>query len=528
MTPTWFAYVMLFSWPIAALCLYRTRPIGQATIWTILGAYMLLPAGFYYKIPMIPGFDKSSISNFAALLGCILVARRRIRFFDQSGIVKLLISVFIFSPLVTSALNNDPIVFETRTLPGLDYYEGLSAALNQFLILIPFFLGQKLLRSSEDTIEIMRSLIIAGLAYSLPMLVEVALSPQLHNWIYGYHPHQFAQQMRGGGFRPVVFMGHGLLVAFFAMTTTVAAAAYWRSGTRVWRLPPFGVLTYLSAMLVMCKTLGAFVYGAALVPLVCLTKPRMQLWTALALTIVALSYPLLRSVELVPTSAMLDVVKSISQDRADSLGTRLANEQELMEYAGQRFLFGWGRFGRNRIHNDYGDDTSITDGAWIITIGQFGLIGFLAEFGLLALPVFRAASLAKNAKLTRDNIFFAALSLIVAVNIFDLLPNAGLIPWTWLLAGALLGRAEALRHAHGSNANAMVRPNAAVGMRTHRTEIAISLMTAAEAKHIANAMADHRPMARDNDRKWLKPLISDLVKSYSLPNPQIPSGQASP
>ena len=457
MTPTWFAYVMLFAWPIVALWLYRTRPIGQATIWTILGAYMLLPAGLYYKIQMIPGFDKSSISNFAALFGCIFVAGRRIRIFDQNVMVKVLISVFIFSPFVTSVLNTDPVVFETMTLPGLGYYEGLSAALNQFLILIPFFLGQQLFRNSEDTIEIMRCLIIAALVYSLPMLVEVVLSPQLHNWIYGYHPHQFAQQMRGGGFRPVVFMGHGLLVAFFAMTATVAAAAYWRSGTRLWRLPPFGVLSFLSAVLVMCKTLGAFFYGVVLVPLVCLTRPRIQLWAALALTVVALSYPLLRSVDLVPTSAMLDVVKSISEDRAASLGTRLTNEEQLMEHASQRFLFGWGRFGRNRVHNDYGDDTSITDGAWILTIGQFGLIGFLAEFGLLALPVFRAASVVRNTKSTRDGIFLAALSLIVAINIFDLLPNAGLIPWTWLLAGALLGRAETLRHAHVFNPNVMVR-----------------------------------------------------------------------
>ena len=87
---------------------------------------------------------------------------------------------------------------------------------------------------------------------------------------------------------------------------------------------------------------------------------------------------------------------------------------------------------------------SITDGRWIITIGQFGLFGFVAEFGLLILPVFRAASALGAAKSKRDRIYLAALALILAVNIVDLLPNAGLIPWTWLLAGALLGRAESL------------------------------------------------------------------------------------
>jgi hypothetical protein len=33
-----------------------------------------------------------------------------------------------------------------------------------------------------------------------------------------------------------------------------------------------------------------------------------------------------------------------------------------------------------------GEDLSVTGGQCIITIGQFGIIGFLAEFGLLILP----------------------------------------------------------------------------------------------------------------------------------------------
>ena len=78
------------------------------------------------------------------------------------------------------------------------------------------------------------------------------------------------------------------------------------------------------------------------------------------------------------------------------------------------------------------------------SVGQFGLFGFVAEFGLLALPVFRAASVLRLTVSASDRIILAALALILAVNIIDLLPNAFLTPWTWLLAGALLGRVEAL------------------------------------------------------------------------------------
>ena len=48
------------------------------------------------------------------------------------------------------------------------------------------------------------------------MLVEVRLSPQINTWIYGFFQHDFIQMMRYGGFRPIVFLPHGLWVAFFA------------------------------------------------------------------------------------------------------------------------------------------------------------------------------------------------------------------------------------------------------------------------------------------------------------------------
>src|SRR5260370_35172054 len=98
--------------------------------------------------------------------------------------------------------------------------------------MIPFLLGPQLLQNSTDGEDILRALAIAGLIYSVPMLFEIRVSPQLHTWIYGYFPNSFEQQMRDGGFRPVVFLGHGLIVAFFVMTTSVAAAAFSRTRTK--------------------------------------------------------------------------------------------------------------------------------------------------------------------------------------------------------------------------------------------------------------------------------------------------------
>ena len=438
----------LLTWPVVALFLYMTQPIGRATLWTILGAYMLLPVGAEIKFKMIPVLDKSSIPNFAALLGCVAVGGRSIRFFNRFGLAELLIVTLMICPFITCELNSDPVHFGTFVLPGLDSYDAGSAVIAQIVTLIPFFLGRQILRNRTDTEEILRVLAIAGLIYSLPALFEIRFSPQLHTWIYGYFPHMFAQQMRDGGFRPVVFMGHGLLVSFFFCTTAVAAAAFWRTNTQVIRtarLPASGITAYLSVVLVLCKTAGSTIYGAVLVPLVRFTGPKMQLSIAVLLVSVALLYPILRTADLVPTSTAVDLAGSISLDRKASLQSRFKNEDALLERASQRFLFGWGRYGRSFIFDERGTETSATDGLWIITLGEFGFIGFLAEFGLLALPVFTAARAFRFAESTKDMVFLSALALILAINIFDLLPNSPLRPWTWLVAGALLGRAEVLR-----------------------------------------------------------------------------------
>jgi hypothetical protein len=433
----------LLGWPLIALWLYRTRPIGQATLLTILGGFLLLPFGAGIKIEMIPAFDKNSIPSFIALLACIIIGRRVLWVSRGFGLVELLIITLLFSTLITSLLNNDPIATPNLVLPGLGFYDAGSAIMSILVVLIPFFLGRQVLRSTVDNENILRMLVAAGLIYSLPMLFEVRMSPQLNYWIYGSVVRDFLQEARGGGFRPVVFLGHGLNVAFFAMTTVVAAAALWRTQTRILRFPSGGLVGYLSIVLALCKSAGPIAYAALLVPLVRWATPRMQLRVATVLVVFAISYPMLRVVDFVPTSYILDAARVVSADRAQSLGERFTNEHALLEHATQRFWFGWGRFGRSR-RTESVSNIANPDGYWIITLGQFGFIGFLANFGLLGLTVFRAASALRFAESTRDRNFLGALALIVAIYTFNLLPNSDLFPWTWLLAGALLGRAEAL------------------------------------------------------------------------------------
>lgn len=446
--PSLFAYFALLIWPVAALYLFSRLSIGQALMWTILGGYLLLPIDTGIKFKMIPTFNKESIPNLAALIGCALYARRLPKFFRGFGLAEVLIISILIGPFITSMLNTDPIQIGDTFLPGVGAYDAGSAAIFHFISILPFFLGRQFLRSAEDNANVLRVMVIAGLAYSLLMLLEVRMAPQLHTWLYGNIGSSIFQELREGSFRPVVFLENGLMVAFFAMTTVVAAAALWRTRSRVGRLPLGGIVAYMSFILVLCRTASALMYGAVLVPLVRWASPRMQLRVASVLVIIALAYPMLRVVDVFPTNAIVQVAQAVSTDRAASLNSRFVQEHQLLERAWERPWFGWGRYGRSRVYEGWmGADSSITDGYWIILLGTFGVFGFAVTFGLFGLAVLRAATALKFTQTTREAVYLAALAFIVAINIVDLLPNASISPWLWLLVGTLFGRTEALRSA---------------------------------------------------------------------------------
>ena len=287
-----------------------------------MGGYLLLPVGTEFKIQMVPAINKNSIPGVTAMICCLLFAGRLPKFSGGNWIVGLMILLVLVGPFITSMLNGDPINVGKVALPGVGAYDAGSAAVAELISLFPFFLGRQFLRSEEDNAEILRVLVIAGLAYSLLMLFEIRMSPQLHRLVYGYATHSIISEIRAGGYRPVVFLQNGLLVSFFIMTATVAAAALWRIRMRIRRLPPAGIVGYFGVVMVLSKTLSALVYGAVLVPLVRWANPRLQLRVACVFAIIAMTYPMLRVAEVFPTTSIIKLANAVDADRAASLQTR--------------------------------------------------------------------------------------------------------------------------------------------------------------------------------------------------------------
>jgi hypothetical protein len=97
---------------------------------------------------------------------------------------------------------------------------------------------------------------------------------------------------------------------------------------------------------------------------------------------------LLRSQDLFPTKSVVAAADYVSYDRAFSIDFRFENEDRLLAKASERPIFGWGGWGRNRVYDaETSSDVSVTDGAWIIELGQFGLTGFLSLFLLIVAPI---------------------------------------------------------------------------------------------------------------------------------------------
>jgi hypothetical protein len=446
MEGNWFAVVALFSWPVAAFLLLKTFNVSQALLWAILGGQLLLPAGSALKLPMVPLLDKASITSLAIFLGCIVGGLLRPANSRKLSLVDVLMLSFVVSPLITAMLNGDVIPKPDGVLPSVGLYDGVSSVISQTIVVIPFILGRNILTTEASTEQILYCLVLAGLFYSLPMLFEIRMSPQLQAWIYGFMPGDFYQEARDGSFRPTVFMGHGLVAAFFTVTCALASCILWRVRAAVRDVNAKILTLYLTSVLLLSKSFGASLYALFLMPLIRLGSTRLLVRIATILAALVLFYPTLRALDLIPIQTIDETIRAIDPDRANSLQTRFDNEGKLLDHAMERPLFGWGRYGRSRLFSDAsGRDDSITDGRWIITIGTYGIVGYIAEFGLLAFSVFQASSAARFAANERDASLLAGLSLIVAVNLVELLPNSAILPWTWLLAGALVGRAESLR-----------------------------------------------------------------------------------
>jgi O-antigen ligase len=301
-------------------------------------------------------------------------------------------------------------------------------------------LGRVFLRTGRDLRDVLSVLVIGGLIYTLPELWEIRMSPMLHVNIYGFASRtDWLQNIRMGGYRPTVFMGHGLVVGFFMFICTTAAVAMHRAGRRaIGGIPLGAVVAVMFLMLVLCKAAAALVYGAVGFFLIRYLSIKAQLRVIVVLGLIVVSYPVLRLTNIFPTESILAAARVMGKDRADSLQFRFDNEDILLIKAEERPWFGWGGFSRERVYDaETGKDIVIQDGHWIPLFGTHGAVGFTCYYFLLLLPVFQAWRKMRNITSRADRILLTALGFIVSICCVNELPNMHLPNLQFFFAAGL-------------------------------------------------------------------------------------------
>lgn len=471
--PNAIAYLTLFSYPLLAYLLFRSLPPARAVIWTILIGYLVLPpVPTVADVPLLPIITKVEMPSIAALIMALWFHGTRWITLPRNKIALTLAILYCLSPIATVLTNTEVIHTGFYSQPALRITEIPSIILSKFFYLLPTVLAFGFLTKPGHLKDLLIALLIGGAFYSIPMLLEIRLSPQTNIWIYGFFQHEFAQMIRGNGFRPIVFLYHALWVAFLTLTVAIAAFALYRyadrddpleGGVRHFSLHPLAILgavmkkkpraiymflgIYFTVMLILCRSYGAIFYGMALLPLVLAASPRMQVNVAFALAVLVATYPLARATGVFPATELVEIAKDINPIRAQSLEYRFLNEDLLMARASEKWWLGWGTWGRNMpIYGLTGEFLTVSDGRWIITLGQFGIIGFVSEMGLFLLPIFIGFLLILRGGMAGISPYVPALLLIAGVNAVDMLPNATITPLTFLFTGALLRHLEQVPH----------------------------------------------------------------------------------
>ncbi len=452
--------------------LFRRHPGHRLVIGTYVLGMLFLPefgsTEFIEGVPRPIGFagiklTKPNAIALGLVLGSLLYDWRRWlaarpKWYD------LPMLAWCLGPILTSVANSlvydDPVShyvpasggFLSGTISLLDssdLYDGVMRAVDFILLWgVPYLLARLYITDSQKLRELVFAIVIGASLYAPLCVLEMIVSPQLHRWVYGFHQHDFLQSIRFSGYRPMVFLEHGLAVGFWMVAGALAAAWLWtvgllRSipGPRGRRLNALWVVIPLCAVAVACKSTGALALGIVGFATLGLSWVVRRPIPVLVLLIVFPLYAFVRMEGSWDAQGVVGLTDdTVGADRGQSLEFRLQNEDLLIVKALERPLVGWGGWGRSRVHNDYGEAVTIADGLWIITLGERGLIGLVTLGLIFLLPVVRL--LVRHGSkpwIEPQSAPTAVAAVIVSLFTIDCLLNAMINPIYVLLIGGLMG-----------------------------------------------------------------------------------------
>ena len=428
-----FVNIIMFGWIPFVIYLFNWLPAQRAVIFSFIAAWLFLPE-VAFPVSGLPDYTKMSATCYGVLLATIIFDFKRFSSF-QLGWLDLPMLVWCSCPLASS-ISND-----------LGWYDGTASAISQTATWgLPYYLGRLYLNDLDGLRKLAMGIFTGGLIYVPLCLFEVRFSPQLHRMVYGFFARRdFSQTMRYGGYRPTVFMEHGLMVGAWMTAAALIGVWLWKSGAikQLWGIPIKWLVAALLVTGVLVKSTGAVVLLAMGIVVLFVSKWFRTSLLLLVLVVAISSYLYVGVTGTFTGDQIVSVVaEKLDPERASSLKFRFDNEEILSDKARQRMVFGWGGWGRNRVYNDRGDDISTTDSLWILAFGINGAVGVISLTASLLLPVLGfllryPATLWHHRKLAPA----AAIAVLLALYMLDCVLNAMVNPIYALAAGGIAGLA---------------------------------------------------------------------------------------
>jgi hypothetical protein len=432
------AQLVMIAWLPIILLLFNRFPPRTAIIISFIGGLLFLPQRAGFLLPLIPDYTGAIATCYGIFLAILIFDPQHLSNF-KAGWIDLPMLIWCICPIFSSLTN------------GLGFYDGITVALNQTASWgLPYFLGRLYLSNLAGLKELAINIVKGGLIYVPLCLYEVRMSPQLHQMVYGYYAHSsgISQAVRFGGWRPMVFMEHGLVVALWMLTATLVAIWLWKAQSIeiIWDLPLTWLLAALVITFLVLKSAGTYLYLAYGLTILFAAK-----WgrTRLPLLLLILGICLYLYLGVTGTFNGDEIVswarEFISPERADSLAFRFQNEELLTLRAQEKMLFGWGGWGRSRVYEENweGDlvDISVTDSLWIIAFGVNGLVGVVSLTASLLLPVisFGWFGYPANTWFSPKVAPAAVLSVVLVLYAFNCLINGHFLPIYPMISGGLSG-----------------------------------------------------------------------------------------
>ena len=431
------AQLTMLAWLPIVFYLFKIYAPRQAVIVSFIGGLLFLPEKAGFRLPLIPDYQGMVATCYGIVLAILVYDFERIKEFKLAWI-DLPMLIWCICP-VFSSISND-----------LGVYDGVNEAITQSVTWgLPYFLGRFYLNNLDAQRELALNIIKGGLLYVPLCLYESRMSPQIHKIFYGYYPHLsgIAQAYRLGGYRPMVFMEHGLMVGMWMMIVALIAFWLWQSKTLsiIWRIPLSKWLIAIIFTFVLCRSMSA--YGYFFYGLIILFSAKwLHTRLFLCLLIAGIIYYLYASVtgHFNSEPIVSFVGNVINPERSQSLEYRFENEALLAEHARDKLLFGWGGWGRNRIYEEnwHGiiEDIAITDSLWILAFGINGLVGLISLITSLILPAIRFCFVYPVKTWLDSKVAPAAvLAVVLILFVLDCLLNDMFNPVFPLISGGLSG-----------------------------------------------------------------------------------------